>query len=244
MRRARASWRALRLLLHLLHGVAVLALGFALLDEAARQQRVRWWSAKLLRLAGLQLRVSGTPRPGATLLLANHVSWLDVAAIHAAAPHARFVAKAELRRWPVVGWMSRAAGTLFIERERKRDALRVVHQLAQALRDGHSVVVFPEGTTGDGATLLPFHANLLQAAVATGTPVQPVVLRYSDAAHRFSPAVQYLGATTLVQSARRVLSAQDLCVHVELLAPQGARHADRRALAALVREQIEHRLRS
>src|SRR5690606_17497009 len=122
-------------------------------------------------------------------------------------PHARFVAKAELRRWPVVGWMSRAAGTLFIERERKRDALRVVHQLAQALRDGHSVVVFPEGTTGDGATLLPFHANLLQAAIATGTPVQPVVLRYSDAAHRFSPAVQYLGATTLVRSAWRVLSA-------------------------------------
>ncbi len=243
MRRVRASWRALRLLLHLLHGLAVLALRFPLLDQAARRQRVQWWSASLLRLAGRQLQLRGTARPGATLLLANHVSWLDIAAIHAGAPHARFVAKAELRRWPLLGWMSRTAGTLFIERERSRDALRVVHQVAQALADGDSVVVFPEGTTGDGATLLPFHANLLQAAIATGTPVQPVVLRYSDAVHRFSPAVQYLGATTLVQSAWRVLSAQDLCVHVDLLAPQGARHADRRAMAACVRAQIQQQLR-
>ena len=177
-----------------------------------------------------------------SLLVANHVSWLDIAAIHAAAPHARFVAKAELRRWPLLGWMSHAAGTLFIERAHKRDALRVVHRLAEALRDGDSVVVFPEGTTGDGRTLLPFHGNLLQAAIATGTPVQPVVLRYSDGAHRFSPAVQYLGATTLLQSAWRVLSARELCVHVQLLAPLGARHADRRALAAHLREQIHARL--
>ena len=204
---------------------------------------MQWWSARLLRLAGLQLRVGGAARPGAALLLANHVSWLDVAAIHSAAPHARFVAKAELRRWPLLGWMSRAAGTLFIERERKRDALRVVHQLASALGDGDSVVVFPEGTTGDGRTLLPFHANLLQAAIATGTPMQPVALRYSDAVQRFSPAVQYLGATTLVQSVWRVLSAQQLCVHVDLLAPLGTRHADRRALAQRVGEQIQQHLR-
>lgn len=243
MRRARATWRGLRLLLHLLHGLAVLALRFPLLDEAARRQRVQWWSARLLRLAGLQLQLRGTARPGATLLLANHVSWLDIAAIHAAAPHARFVAKAELRRWPLLGWMSRAAGTLFIERAHKRDALRVVHRLAEALRDGDTVAVFPEGTTGDGRTLLPFHGNLLQAAIATGTPVQPVVLRYGDGAHRFSPAVQYLGATTLLQSAWRVLSARELCVHVQLLTPLGARHADRRALAALVRGQIQQQLR-
>ena len=78
------------------------------------------------------------------------------------------------------GWWS-SGGTLFIERERKRDALRVVHQIAAALRAGDIVAVFPEGTTGDGRDVLPFHANLLQAAIATGAPVQPVVLRYRDA---------------------------------------------------------------
>ena len=244
MRSLRAAWRLLRMGLHLLHGIAVMALRFPSLDAAGRHQRIRWWSAKLVRVAGLQLRVSGTPRPGATLLLANHVSWLDIAAIHAVAPQARFVSKADVLAWPLLGWLIRGAGTLFIERERKRDALRVLHQVAQALQDGDTVAVFPEGTTGDGETLLPFHANLMQAAIATGTPVQGVALRYSDPAQRFSPAAQFLGETTLLQSVWRMLSAQALSVHVELLLPQGARHADRRALAEHVRGQIQARLQA
>lgn len=242
MRALRAAWRLTRMLLHLLHGMAVMALRFPALDAAGRQQRIQWWSAKLLRLAGLQLRSSGTPRPGATLLVANHVSWLDIAAIHAVAPQARFVSKAEVLRWPLLGWLIRGAGTLFIERARKRDALRVLHQVAQALQAGDTVAVFPEGTTGDGATLLPFHANLLQAAIATGTPVQCVALRYSDARHHFSPAAWFVGETTLWQSVWRVLGARALQVHVELLPPQGARHADRRALAAYLRSLIDARL--
>ncbi len=242
MRGCRAAWRLLRMLLHLLHGMAVMALRFPALDAAGRQQRIRWWSAKLVRVAGLQLQLSGTPRPGATLLLANHVSWLDIAAIHAVAPQARFVSKADVLAWPLLGWLIKGAGTLFIQRERKRDALRVLHQVAQALQAGDTVAVFPEGTTGDGASLLPFHANLLQAAISTGTPVQCVALRYSDPAHRFSPAAQFLGETTLLQSVWRMLSAQGLRVHVELLQPQGARHADRRALAEVLRSQIHARL--
>ena len=226
---------------HLLHGMAVMA-RFPALDTAARQQRIGWWSAKLVRVAGLQLQVSGSPRPGATLLLANHVSWLDIAAIHAVAPQARFVSKADVLAWPLLGWLIQGAGTLFIERERKRDALHVLHQVAQALQAGDTVAVFPEGTTGDGETLLPFHANLMQAAIATGTPVQGVALRYSDPAHRFSPAAQFLGETTLLQSVWRMLSARGLRVHVELLLPQGARHADRRALAEHMRGQIHAQL--
>ena len=242
MRAGRAAWRLLRMLLHLLHGMAVMALRFPTLDAAGRHQRIQWWSAKLVRVAGLQLSVSGTPRPGATLLLANHISWLDIAAIHAVAPQARFVSKAEVLAWPLLGWLIKGAGTLFIERERKRDALRVLHQVAEALKAGDTVAVFPEGTTGDGATLLPFHANLMQAAISTGTPVQGAALRYSDPAHRFSPAAQFLGETTLLQSVWRMLSAQGLHVHVELLQPQGARHADRRALAEYLRSQIHAQL--
>jgi len=242
MRAGRAAWRLLRMLLHLLHGMAVMALRFPTLDAAGRHQRIQWWSAKLVRVAGLQLSVSGTPRPGATLLLANHISWLDIAAIHAVAPQARFVSKADVLAWPLLGWLIKGAGTLFIERERKRDALRVLHQVAEALKAGDTVAVFPEGTTGDGPTLLPFHANLLQAAISTGTPVQCVVLRYSDPEHRFSPAAQFLGDTTLLQSVWRMLSAQGLGVHVELLPPQGARHADRRALSDYLRSQIHARL--
>jgi 1-acyl-sn-glycerol-3-phosphate acyltransferase len=238
VRTLRAVWRLFRASLHLLHGMAVIGLRFPRLDATGRQARIQWWSAKLLRMFGLELHGSGTPRPGATLLVANHVSWLDIAAIHAMAPQARFVSKADVLDWPLLGWLIKGAGTLFIERERKRDAVRVLHQVAQALQAGESVAVFPEGTTSASGTLLPFHGNLLQAAITTATPVQAVALRYSDARHRFSPAAQYLGDTSLLQSMWSVVCADRLCVNVDLLAPHGTRHADRRALAALLRQQI------
>lgn len=240
----RALWRLVRGGLHLAHGVTIVALVFPWLDERGRRSHIRRWSAGLLRVAGVELQGRGLPRPGATLLVANHVSWLDIAAIHALAPHARFVSKADVLRWPLLGWLIRAVGTLFIERGRRRDALRVVHQVAQTLRDGGTIAVFPEGTTGDGRSVLPFHANLLQAAIATGTPVQPAVLRYSDPRHAFSPAVEFVGDTTLLGSVWRVLSARGLQVHVEWLSPQDTRHADRRALAQRLRECIAERLQA
>ncbi len=239
-----AAWRVLRLVLHVLHGMAVMALRFPSLDAAGRQARIQWWSAGLLRAMGVALQVRGAPRPGATLLVANHVSWLDIAALHAAVPQARFVSKADVRRWPLLGWLVAGAGTLFIARDRKRDALRVVHAMADALRAGETVAVFPEGTTGPGPVLLPFHANLLEAAIATATPIQPAVLRFADAHQRFSPAVAFVGDTTLLQSLWRVASARGLVVHVDLLPPQGSAHADRRALAEHLRQNMATRLAS
>lgn len=240
--RLRAAWRLCRAVLHVGKGLLVMT-RFAGLDAPARHERIRWWSAGLLRAVGLQLQVSGVAaRPGATLIVANHVSWLDIAAIHAAVPHARFVSKADVLRWPLLGWLIRGAGTLFIERERRRDAVRVVHAMAGALQAGDTVAVFPEGTTGPGDVPLPFHANLLQAAVATGTPVQPVVLRFADASAPFSPAVHFLGDTTLMQSIWRVVRARGLCAHVQLLPPVGSEHADRRALAEHLRGLIAERL--
>jgi len=238
----RAAWRLLRMLVHLLHGMAVMALRFPSGDAAERQRHIRWWSAKLVRMAGLELAVSGTPRPGATLLVANHVSWLDIAAVHSVAPQARFVSKADVLAWPLLGWLIRGAGTLFIERERKRDALRVLHQVAEALKDGDTVAVFPEGTTGDGATLLPFHANLLQAAIATATPIQPVALRFSDARCAVSPAAQYVGDTTLLQSLWLLACGDGVVVHLWVLGAQGTAHADRRALAQRLRGLIADQL--
>jgi 1-acyl-sn-glycerol-3-phosphate acyltransferase len=241
MRSLLALWRLLRAVVHVLHGMLVMT-RFPALDAAGRHERIRWWSVGLLNAVGMQVKVSGLSRPGATLIVANHISWIDIAAIHAAAPHARFVSKADVLQWPLLGWLIRNAGTLFIERERKRDAVRVVHAMAQALQDGDSVAVFPEGTTGEGPLLLPFHANLLQAAVATATPVQPIVLRFADATQAYSPAVVYIGDTTLLQSIWRVASARGLCAHVELLPPIATAHADRRRLAEHLRELIAERL--
>lgn len=242
-RRWRAAWRLLRCVVHILHGLATVLLQFGRLDAAQRHERIGWWSRKLLHVMGIGLRVEGRVRDGGVLLAANHVSWLDITALHAVVPHARFVSKSDIQAWPLLSRLADAAGTLYLERERKRDALRVVHLLAEALASGQTVAVFPEGTTSDGQALLPFHANLFQAAIATSTPVQPVALRFSDAHGPISAAVEFIGTTTLVASLWRVACGDGVVAHVILLPARPCAETDRRALARTLRDDIAARLR-
>lgn len=242
MRRLRAAWRLLRVLLHVLHGAAIALLRFYRLERPARLELVRWWAAKMLRVAGIGLQGSGTPLTGGALLVINHISWLDIVAVHALCPEARFVSKADVKRWPVLRRLVDAAGLLYLERERRRDAMRVVHHMGEALAAGDTVAVFPEGTTGAGHALLPFHANLLQAAIATARPVQPVALRFSDATATVSAAVAYVGDTTLLQSLWLVACAEGLQARVQFLAPLASAGEERRVLAVRLRAAIEQAL--
>ena len=235
----RAAWRLLRSVVHGVHGVAIVLLRFRSVDAAQREAYIQWWAVKMLRTMGIELRVEGTPQAGGTLMVLNHVSWLDIMAVHAVCPRARFVSKADVRQWPLVSRLVDAAGTLYLERERKRDALRVVHVMASALTAGEMVAVFPEGTTSDGRALLPFHANLLQAAIATGTPVQPVALRFSDRYDAvMSRAIEFVGETTLLQSLWRVAGGDDVVVRVQLLPTVATVGAERRALSESLRARI------
>lgn len=234
----RAVWRLVRVVLHGLHGLAIVLLRFPLLDVAARRARIAWWARGLLAALGVGLQVEGRFRPGAKLIVANHISWLDIMAVHAVCPEARFVSKADVQHWPLIGRLVASAGTLYIVREKPRDALRVVHQMAQALSAGDTVAVFPEGTTGLGHEPLPFHANLLQAAIATEVPVQPVALRFSDACNAVSAAADFTGEITLARSVWMLARGQGLVARVQVLPAQGSAHADRRALASHLREQI------
>jgi 1-acyl-sn-glycerol-3-phosphate acyltransferase len=236
----RGAWRLLRVLAHVLQGLLVLALLFPRRDAVGRQWHIQRWSAGLLEALGLRLTVhqQGTV-PQVALIVANHVSWLDIACVHAALPQARFVSKADVRAWPLIGWMVAAAGTLFIERERKRDALRVVHHCAEALKAGDTVAVFPEGTTGEGPTLLPFHANLLQSAVSVDAPLLPLALRYHRPGERFASAAAYVGETSLLQSVWRIVSAPDLAADLTILPAIDTQAMDRRALADLARDRIQ-----
>lgn len=156
-----------------------------------------------------------------------------------AARHCRFVSKDEVRRWPLVSTLANSAGTLYLTRESRRDALRVVHQMADCLRAGEVLAVFPEGTTGDGTTLLPFHANLLQAALVVDAPVQPVALQFADARTgviSFSPC--YVGDDTLLQSLWRTVCDEQVVAVVRFGVPQRAKGRDRRTWAAELRETI------
>jgi 1-acyl-sn-glycerol-3-phosphate acyltransferase len=236
--RLRAVPRLAHAVLHGLHGLAIVLFVFPSLDVAARHARIRWWSAKMLRVLGVALGSAGTPARGPVLFALNHVSWLDIMAVHAIVPEARFVSKADVKAWPLISRLVSAAGTLYLERERKRDALRVVHDVAEALRVEQIVAIFPEGTTSTGHGLLPFHANLLQAAIATATPVQPVALRFADATHAVSEAVEFVGATSLAQSLWRSAGGDGVRVRLIFLAPRPSAGVDRRVLAAQLRGDI------
>ena len=175
-----ALWRLTRLVGHVLRGLWVIRSEFGRLTPDQTQFVIREWTRRMLDILGVELVVRGTPPArGPLLLVANHISWLDILIMNAAQP-TRFVSKADVKRWPLLGMLIDGAGTLYIERESRRDAMRVVHQVAERLRTQDLISVFPEGTTGDGRTLLPFHANILQAAISAGAPVLPVALKYVD----------------------------------------------------------------
>ena len=238
MRRVRAALRLARAVLQGLRGLAIVLFCFPRLDARQRHEHIRAWSLRMLQSLGIELVARGTPAPGGSLLAANHVSWLDIMAIHAVLPGARFVSKADVKGWPLVSRLVDAAGTLYLERERKRDAMRVVHAVAEALRGGQTVAIFPEGTTSTGHSLLPFHANLLQAAISTCTPAQPLALRFSDATHAVSLAAEFVGNTTLLQSLWRTACGERMVVQLTFLAPRPSAGVDRRALAELLRRDI------
>ncbi len=242
MRALVAAWRLLRLAPHVLHGLWIVRRHFELMTASERHGRIQWWSVKTLRILGIELKSQGQALPAGHLLVANHISWLDIAGVHAVLPQARFVSKADVKHWPLVGALVEGAGTLFIERTSKRDALRVVHQTAAALQAGDCVAVFPEGTTGAGPEMLPFHANLLQAAVSTGAPVLPLVLRWYEPGERFSSSARFIGDMTLARSLWSIASAKGLGIDVQILPSVMTEGQDRRALGETLRSVISARL--
>lgn len=213
---------------------------FPKLSQAEREQRVQAWATRMLAIMGVRLVVQGTPPEGGpVLVVSNHVSWLDILTVHAAR-HVRFVSKSNVQRWPLIGTLANGAGTLYIERERRRDALRVVHSMTEALSGGDVIAVFPEGTTGDGSTLLPFHANLLQAAISSGAPVQPMALRFTDAASgETSLAPRYIDDDNLATSLWNVLKAPPLLAIVRFGEPQPSWGRDRRAWALSLHADVQ-----
>ncbi|HEX4233555.1 MAG TPA: lysophospholipid acyltransferase family protein [Caldimonas sp.] len=238
MRRLRALARLAHAVVHGLHGLALVLFSFPSLSLDARRERIRWWSNKMLAVLGVAFECHGVPRREASLLVVNHVSWLDIMAVHAVVPEARFVSKADVKGWPLVSRLVDSAGTLYLERERKRDALRVVHAIAEALAAGQVVAIFPEGTTSTGHGLLPFHANLLQAAIATATPVQPVALRFADTTDAVSAAVEFIGDTSLLTSLWRTSCGNGVRVRLTFLPPRPTQGVERRALAEVLRADI------
>ena len=239
MKALRAAWAFAQGLWHVLGGLWTLRRHFPRLSPAGRADEVRRWSRRMLAILRVDLRVIGEPPThGPLLQVCNHISWLDILVLNAAQP-SRFVSKADVRHWPVLGALITGAGTLYIERESRRDAMRVVHHMAEALRAGDLLSVFPEGTTGDGRELLPFHGNLLQAAIAVNVPVLPVALRFVDGDSGLpTDSPTYIGDTTLLASIWRTVSAGNVVAELRYGLPQTASGMDRRTWAQVLRRDI------
>lgn len=195
----------------------------------------------MLRIVRLTVRVHGVPHAlpaGAPhMLLSNHVSWLDVFVLRAHV-ECRFVAKSEIRRWPLVGWMVSRQGTVFVQRARKRDTARVNETVEAALESGEAVVVFPEGTTTDGSEVRPFHASLLQPLVHVHGWAVPVGLRYVREDGSRDPAPAYVTGLTLWDCTRQVTARRALAAELFFGEPVHAVGRHRRDLAEVTAASV------
>ncbi|MGL6072117.1 lysophospholipid acyltransferase family protein [Craterilacuibacter sp.] len=235
--------RLVRMSTHIAHGFYILAIRYPHLANAERAVITRAWARKMLSIFGVEVKISGNNPgfyPPNTLLVANHVSWLDIIALSSGTV-SRFVAKKEIGDWPIVGTMAKNGGTLFIDRSNRRDASRINGQLAEALTQGGCMSVFPEGTTSDGFGLLPFKASLFESALLAKSRVQPVAIRYLDANGKQTAAISYVGDHTFGQILKRLLAMKKLVVelHYGQILQAGAEPlATRFQLSAAARREI------
>ena len=238
--RALRALRWTRIGLHALSALAILRFVFPRVSPGRRRALVGWWAAKLLRIVGISARVEGEP-PAAlevgAMIAANHVSWLDIFALQSVRP-TRFVAKSEVRDWPIAGWIAERSGTLFIRREVKRDVGRINEIVQRALEGGDCVGIFPEGTTTEGDELARFHTSLFAPACANAAHVHPCAVRYEHADGTLCRAVAYVGDISFMQSLGLAIRQRGVTVQVRFGVPIEAALRPRRELAAACRASI------
>lgn len=206
-------------------------------EETLEYRFIRAWSAGLMWIFGFRLRRYGTPLPGATLFVANHVSWVDIEMLHSQRMMG-FVAKREIAGWPVVGWLAGRGQTIFHQRGNTESLGGVLHEMLARLLSGKSVGVFPEGRTRGGASVGPFHARIFQAAVEARVPVQPVALRYGNAGDA-QTLVAFGPGESFFANFLRLLGEPPRRAEVHFLEPIITTDLDgRRRIAETARERI------
>lgn len=225
------AFRLARIAFHVTEGLLTTTFVFPWSGEASRNRHIKRWSRGLLGICGVQVEVPNLePSLARTTVVANHVSWLDIFVINAVHP-CRFVAKAEIRAWPILGWLADKAGTVFIARGNRRDLRHIFKGLVARLENGERVAFFPEGTTTSQGALLPFHANLFEAAIDASASVQPCALRYVDGDGALHPSVEFIGEMTFAESMLGILAGPPIRAQLAWLAPIDAAGAHRRELA-------------
>jgi 1-acyl-sn-glycerol-3-phosphate acyltransferase len=240
-------YKLIALFMHLIVAVLFTALFAGLLRIPSHTQRYRqavmWWHRRVCKLLGIQLSITGKPTITTTLYVSNHISWMDIPLLASIVdPH--FLSKAEVRSWPIIGWVGAKAGTLFIKRGSRSAAESAHHEMVQCLKanetgaTGHSVLFFPEGTTSNGVDILRFRPRLFDAAITTQRPIQPIVLYYSDSTHGVNPKVPFVGKQSLIANIWDLLGERKINVTVQFLTAIDTATFNRKDLAELSEKRI------
>lgn len=231
------AFRIFRIALLVISGAIFSLCVFPLCSDRQRLALKASWSAALLDALGVEVEADLTHAVPGALLVANHVSWIDIYVINAALP-AAFVSKAEVRNWPLIGWLAAKNDTVFLQRGSRGHARVINAQVADILGQGKHVAVFPEGTTTDGCSLLHFHAALIQPALAAGRPVLPVAISYWETNGQRSLAPRYDGDISLGQCTAAILQRKRLIARLVTTPLLGLNGEDRKQVAAAAREAI------
>lgn len=232
-------FRLVRVLLHVFKGMAICATVFPWIGWDQRNAHIRRWSTRLLGLCNVTVSLAPGSAPvlPCSMVVANHVSWLDIFVVHSLYP-SHFVAKAEIRSWPLAGWLAEKAGTVFISRGNRKDLRHIFKGLVTSLEQGERVAFFPEGTTSAQGNLLPFHANLFEAAIDAKVPVQPFALMYEDASGGVHPSVDFIGDTSFAESIVLILNGPPVKAKLAILPPLDTSGAHRRELAEVAHKAV------
>ncbi len=229
-----------RLAVHLVVGLLKVALLFPFLDAAGRERRVQRWSRQLVGICGVRMRfdeVRQRDPVSPALIVCNHISWLDIFVLNTLHP-CRFVAKSDIRSWPLIGWLCEHTGTIFIARGRARDVRRIYEGLVRSIHDGERVAFFPEGTTSTQGTVLPFHANLFEAAIEARVPVQPYAIRYLDADGSLHSSADFVGEMSFVESVIAIMKSGGMTAELVRLPAINTDGAHRRELARAAHDAV------
>ena len=231
--------RLTRVVVHVFRGLATTAFIFPFAGHGSRGRMVQRWSRRLLRILSVELEHTGLQAdfPERVLIVANHISWLDIFVLNALQP-SRFIAKSDVKGWPVIGLLVGSVGTLFVDQTRRRDAARINVQIERALAAGDVIALFPEGKTTHGRELLPFHGSLLQPVIAAKGHVMPAAIRYTHVDGSHSDAPSYVGDMSLVASLGQLLRARRTRVRLHLGVPFATAGRHRREVAAEARRFI------
>jgi 1-acyl-sn-glycerol-3-phosphate acyltransferase len=236
-------FRGGRLALHVFYGM-ILAVFYPYLDQTGQRRILKTWSRELLTILNIGIQIEGQQLArgeSGCLMVANHVSWLDIFVLNAIHP-SRFIAKSDVRNWPIIGWLCRRNGTIFIERAMRQDASRISQHVSLLLKQGACIGLFPEGTTTDGKQVGHFHSALIQPAIDAGIRLCPIALRYQNSDGGMEIAAAFVGNMTLAQSIWQILCSQHLNALMVFTPALSAAKENRRVLARSAQTAIAREL--